>query len=314
MSTPMFPETPRRENGPSFDQALAHIQANDFTERDVEALSDLTKQDAATLAASWSDLPAEGKVRLVRLMDDLAEAQVNLLFGRALRVALTDESPVVRQLAVDALWEDEGPDLCRVLLRVLREDASTDVRAAAGMGLARYATAGACEELDDALTEELRAALTAVVADQREPYLVRRRALESVAVFGQDPNIRALISDAYNADDAGMQAAALYAMGRSLDQRWVELLVSELRSEDAEMRFEAARALGEIGDRDTVPEIANVTTDEDTEVRQAAIMALGRIGGKAAVRVLHALEEDASAADRDAIADALDEAQDETLP
>jgi HEAT repeat protein len=310
----MSPETPRRKNGPSFDQAIAQIQANDFTERDVEALSDLTKQDAAALAASWPKLPAEAAVRLVRRMGELAEARVNLLFGRALRIALGDESPVVRQLAVDALWEDEGPDMCRLLLRVLREDASTDVRAAAGMGLARYATAGACEELDDALTEELHDALISVVADQREPYLVRRRALESVAVFGQEPGIRALISDAYNADDAGMQAAALYAMGRSLDQRWVDLLLSELKSEDAEMRYEAARALGEIGDRDAAPEIANLTHDDDMEVRQAAIIALGRIGGKAAVRVLQALEDEAPPADREAIAEALEEAQDEALP
>jgi HEAT repeat protein len=310
----MSPETPRRENGPSLDQAIAHIQANDFSERDVEALSDLTKQDAATLAASWPDLPAEGKVRLVRLMGELAEARVQLLFGRALRVAVTDDSPVVRQLAVDALWEDEGPDMCRLLLRVFREDASTDVRAAAGIGLARYSTAAACEELDAALTEELHDALVSVVADQREPYLVRRRALESVAVFGQDPTIRALIGEAYNADDAGMQAAALYAMGRSLDERWIDLLLSELRSEDAEMRYEAARALGEIGNRDTVPDIADVTTDDDAEVRQAAIVALGHIGGKAAVRVLQALEEEATPADRDALEEALEEAQDEALP
>jgi HEAT repeat protein len=310
----MSPETPRRQNGPSLDQALAHIQANDFTERDVEALSDLSKQDAATLAASWPNLPAEGKVRLVRLMGELAEARVNLMFGRALRIALTDESPVVRQLAVDDLWEDEGPDMCRLLLRVLREDASTDVRAAAGMGLARFASAAACDEMDAALTGELRDALVSVVADQREPYLVRRRALESVAVFGREPKIRALIGEAYNADDAGMQAAALYAMGRSLDERWVDLLLSELRSEDAEMRYEAARALGEIGDRDTVPEIASVTTDEDAEVRQAAIIALGRIGGKAAIRALQALEDEASPADRDAIEEALEEAQDEALP
>jgi HEAT repeat protein len=219
----------------------------------------------------------------------------------------------VRQLAIDALWEDEGRDMCPLLLHVLQEDPSIDVRAAAAMGLARFATAAACGDLDEPLASDVRDALVAVVADQREPYLVRRRALESVAAFGQRPEIRELISDAYNADDAGMQAASLYAMGRSLDQRWVDLLQSELRSEDAEMRFEAARALGAIGDRDAVPEIANVVTDEDAEVRQAAILALGQIGGKAAIRILNALEEDASPADQEAIQDALDEAQDETL-
>ena len=51
--------------------------------------------------------------------------------------------------------------------------------------------------------------------------------------------------------------------------------------------------------------------DEDSEVRQEAIMALGLIGGQGPERILRRLAESATAADLQAIADALGEAADE---
>jgi HEAT repeat protein len=100
-------------------------------------------------------------------------------------------------------------------------------------------------------------------------------------------------------------------MGKTLDDRWVDILLTELESEDAEMRYEAARALGEIGDVLALPGLAAAAIDEDAEVRQEAIMALGLIGGQGPERVLRRLAESANAADLQAIADALGEEADE---
>src|SRR4051794_35992129 len=102
-------------------------------------------------------------------------------------------------------------------------------------------------------------------------------------------------------------------MGRTLDRRWLDILIEELESEDAEMRYEAARATGAIGDVQAVQSLSKLALDEDDEVRQEAIMALGRIGGPRAERVLRSLAEDASQSDREAIAEALGEAGDELL-
>lgn len=113
-----------------------------------------------------------------------------------------------------------------------------------------------------------------------------------------------------------MQASALFAMGRSQDRYWLDLLLGELSSAEAELRFESARACGQVGAEDAVPELAAICDDEDPEVRQAAIAALGQIGGRAAVRALESIaasaEESGDDADLELIVDALEDARDST--
>ncbi|MGH2561393.1 MAG: HEAT repeat domain-containing protein [Thermomicrobiales bacterium] len=154
----------------------------------------------------------------------------------------------------------------------------------------------------------MRDELVAIAADAGQPSLVRRRALESTAVFGALPDMIELIRAAYDGDDDGLRAGALYAMGRTLDRRWLNVLLAELESPDAEMRYEAARACGELGDASAVESLARCGLDNDAEVRQAAITALGRIGSNAAARALRVLAETARPADREAFDEALDEA------
>jgi HEAT repeat protein len=246
-------------------------------------------------------------------MDELAEENIDLNFSRALRTTLQDSSPAVRQLAIDALWEDDSAALCDRLLAILGTDDSQDVRAAAAQGLGKFADQATKDELQSDVSDRIWRELSEVAANAKEPYIVRRKALESVAVFGSQPEIQNLIADAYDADDAGFHAAALFAMGRTLDKRWLEILIEELDSEDAEMRYEAARATGAIGDVAAVPGLAAAAIDEDDEVREEAIMSLGRIGGPGAERVLRRLAESASPKDQEAIAEALGEAGDELI-
>lgn len=310
--TPTFPDIPLSEK-PTLADALTTIGQGSFRAVDFRGLSDLSRADAAELARIWPEFAEEARVRAVMLMDELAEETVELNFSRALRIALDDPSPAVRQLAVDALWEDDSTELCDRVLAILASDDSQDVRAAAAKGLARFADVACAGELDDALTDRIWRALSTTAADPAEPFLVRRRALESLAVFGSRPEVVELIRDAYDADDPGHHAGALYAMGRTLDPRWLDILLHELDSEDAEMRYEASRAAGAIGDVRAIPGLASAAIDEDNEVRQEAILSLGRIGGPASVRVLRGLAETASPADQQAIADALGESVGEQL-
>jgi HEAT repeat protein len=307
MPTPTSQEPrPNADRTPA--DAIAAIGRGDFAPRDLTPLSDLGRADAAALARAWPSFPPADRERVVRTMAELAETNVQYIFGRALRIALTDPSPVVRQLAVAALWEDQGLDLIPTLLDFVDADPSQDVRSEAAQGLGRFAELAAEDELDEEIAARLRATLTDVAADPEEPYLVRRRALESVAVFGDQPGIADLIRDAYDADDAGLRAGALYAMGRSLDVGWLEAVVHEFGSPDAEMRYEAARASGELADDRAVPGLIRLASDEDVEVRQSAITALGRIGGTSSANALRRLANRAAAADREAIEEALEEA------
>jgi HEAT repeat protein len=308
--TPTSLDTPPKDE-PTLADALLTIGLGTFHLRDLRGLSDLSRADVTVLSRSWPEIPDEARIRAVQLMDELAEETVELNFGRALRVALDDPSPAVRQLAIDALWEDESVELYQRLLSILSSDESQDVRAAAAQGLGKFADAAIVGDLDSDLADELWYALLATAENESEPFVVRRRVLESIAAFGSRPEVIDLIRNAYDADDAGFHGAALYAMGRTVDPRWLDILIEELESDDAEMRYEAARATGELGDVRAIPGLAKAAIDEDNEVRQEAIISLGRIGGKAAERELRRLAEDASEVDQEAIAEALGEIIDE---
>lgn len=289
--------------------ALEAFASGEVAAAEVALLSDMDRMAASRFAAAWHGFPEPVRSQVVRWMVDLAEDRIELNFGRALRVAVEDASAVVRQLAIAGLWEDEGRDLPTLLLIVLREDPSQDVRAEAAQVLGRFAgRVGSGEDIGvDA--DRLRDILVGVAADETEPAMVRRRALEAVSPLGKDDEeIAELIVDAYEGDDSALRAGAVYAMGRTLHGRWLATVRAELSSDDAELRYEAARACGELGDDAALSDLAALAGDADAEVRTAAIAALGQIGGRGALRTLRQLAEDPEPADAEAVEAALEEA------
>jgi HEAT repeat protein len=218
-----------------------------------------------------------------------------------MRLALEDESPVVRQLAIDGLWEDESGELLDRLRQLLREDSSPDVRAAAAPSLERFATMDADGSQKEQAATELRHDLLLAVLGEDAAYTVQRRALEALGPYAEDPEVSSLISNTYNSDDHGLQCSSIYAMGRSQDPRWLSQILSELESDEPELRYEAARAAGRLGSSDALPLLLEAAQDEDAEVRQAAIAAIGEIGGRGAVRALERLAEDAGENDLELI-------------
>lgn len=321
MPTPTFPEPRLSEVGaaapeppPALPKTLAALRDGPIRSTDVAKLSDLNRADARLLTEAWSAMPEESRIAIVETMDRLAEERVELLFGRALRVAVEDDSPVVRQLAVAALWEDQGNDLAEHLVQLVADDPSQDVRAESARTLGSFAERAAGGEVDEGLAGRIRQTLIEVVADDAAPYVLRRRALEAVGSFGRAPTVRALIADAYDDEDEGIRASALYAMGRSHDPSWLSTVLDELQSPEGELRYEAARAAGAVGDEEAIPELANLTGDDDPEVRHAAVTALGVIGGRAAVHVLRSLLDNADEADEELISLALEEASESIDP
>jgi HEAT repeat protein len=292
---------------PPLAETLAALAGGPVRPVDVANLSDLDRADGKTFRAAWRTFDEPTRAAIVRAMDELAEDRVELNFGRVLRVALDDPSPVVRQLAVAALWEDERSDVRDRLRRLLAADESEDVRAEAAKGLGRFAelaAEGAIEDVDDGVRGDLLAA----AVDPAEAYSVRRRALEAAGAFGADERVRAAIDDFYDSGDQGFRSSALFAMGKSCDGRWLGRLIDELESDEAELRFEAANACGVIGDPDAIPGLVRLADDEDAEVRHAAIDAIGRIGGQAAVRALQTIATNADPADAEEVEEALAEA------
>ncbi len=293
---------------PSIIEVLDSFATGQVHASDVAGLAGLNGDEAATLARRWPDLPADERVAIAREMLELTEERVELLFGAACRILLSDPVPAVRQLAVATLWEDEGTDLEPRLLEIIAHDPSSDVVAQAVQGLARFVDQAVMGKLDPTEAEHLTRLLTNLAVDEQAPPLVRRRALESVAALGTG-RIPQLIDAFYRDDTSGFRASALYAMGRTASRRWLHLIEADFGNEDAELRYEAARAAGEIADPQVLQALAKLSEDEDIEVRQAAITAMGRIGGPAATRILRRLAETAAEPDQEAVEEALAESE-----
>lgn len=296
-----------QEPSRSFADAVAAIQAGDLAQTRLTRLSDLSRDEARTLGDAWDSIPEKTRAKLVRECDELSEDRVDLNFRRLMRIALEDESPVVRQLAIGGLWEEESSEVLERLRQLLREDRSPDVRAAAAAALERFAALAAAGTLEPAKAAELRADLLRAASDSDETYTVQRRALEALGPFASDPEISSLIRDSYASDDHGLQCSAVYAMGRSQEPRWLPEILAELESAEPELRYEAARAAGQLGSTEALPALLDVSHDEDVEVRQAAIGAIGQIGGRGAARALERLAADASESDLELIEAALED-------
>jgi HEAT repeat protein len=162
------------------------------------------------------------------------------------------------------------------------------------------------EDIPHAKVEPAIQALRAVIATPGEPLEVRRRAVESIA-YSSDPDIPDMIRTAYASPDELMRISAVFAMGRSADDQWIETVISELEAQSPAMRYEAARAAGELEARNAISPLAHLLDDPDREVQEMAIWALGQIGGDRARALLSKLAKSDDAVLAEAADDALEE-------
>ena len=251
-------------------------------------LSNPTREAEERFMACFSQLSAARRREVKAAMVAYAEEKFDIDYMHLFRRCLTDSDAEVRCSAIEGLWEDERLDLVRPLLRLLASDPSVQVRAAAAASLGRFVFLGECDELPKHYGEAIRNSLEAVVANTAEDIEVVRRAIESLAYIN-DSRIRELIDRAYEHSDPRMKQSALFAMGRSADRFWAEIVLEELRSPFPAMRYEASRACGEMELRRAVEPLIALTDDPDREVQVIAIWALGQGGGKRAKRALERL-------------------------
>jgi HEAT repeat protein len=270
-------------------------------------LSHLTRAEAQLFQEVWSLVDAGRRQWILQSLVDIAEASFEVDFNPIFRLCLNDEDAVVRSRAIEGLWEDEDLTLAGLLVRLLRDDPSESVRAAAATSLGRFVLLGELEKIEAAPAMMVENALLGAIYDPHETLEVRRRALESIAYSGQ-AQVQDIIEMAYYDEEEKMRISAIFAMGRSVDPLWHEMVIAELDNPNPEMRYEAARACGELEASAALPALIYlIEADPDPEVQEMAIWALGRIGGKEARRVLEACCESEDEALRQAAEEALDE-------
>jgi HEAT repeat protein len=269
-------------------------------------LSDLSAQKLADFRTMWDAFPAAQRRRLVHALAELAEASFQVNFDAIFRHCLDDADDEVRATAIDGLWENEDVALIGPMLSKLRTDPSIRVRAAAATGLGRYVLAGELEQLAPPIQTRIMTELLTTIHSADESTPVRRRAIESVA-YASTPDVLAALEIAYYDEDEAMRLSAIVGMGRSCDQQWKNIILTELESASAAMRYEAALACGGLALRDAVPALVRQLDDADRQIRDAAIWSLGQIGGDQAKQALLAAYEDADEDTRAILDEALAE-------
>jgi HEAT repeat protein len=250
-------------------------------------LSDLDSEELTSFTRIWPKIPLWRRQALVEDLEQLGGADDLLSFEAICRHIMQDEDPRVRQSAIRILWEYETDDLIPEFLKILESDPEGEVRAAAATALGQFVYKGEIEELSIEILHEMEKSLLNVIAKDSDTQ-VQQRALESLSFSSRD-EIPPLIQKAFSSGDRDWMATALIAMGRSVDKRWQEDVLSMLDNKVPLLRAEAARAAGELELGESVPELVELSEDSEEEVRQAAIWSLSQIGGEKARRTLENL-------------------------
>jgi HEAT repeat protein len=275
------------------------------TSRSLTFLSDLSSDNRAILREMWPSFHVGRRRYIISDLVTMAEDNIELDFRHVFLFGLEDWDEQVRFSAIEGLYEDESKLLMGRLLTIVRSDPDARVREAAAKALGRFTYLAQCDKLGTQ-SDRLRSVLIESARDTQEKPDVRRRAVEALGYLDGDTDVQGLIREMY--ERGGVQAeSAVFAMGRSMDQHWTDIVLDELGSEQPAMRYEAARASGEMVLEDAIPRLALMIDDADSEVRLAAVWALGQIGGRVAAQSLAIALKSDDPAMREAAKEALQE-------
>lgn len=273
---------------------------------DLARLSDLNDDDLSQFRKAWNNAEIKRRVEVAGKLVSLGEDDVTLDFTRLFKAFLDDPEPGIRIRALEGLGLEDKYNVVRPILHTLKTDESAEVREAAARTAGKFALLAEWGDLPEAVGKDIFDVLLGVLENSSELVSVRRRALESIAPFQQEP-VDSYIEDYYYSNEPGVKASALFAMGRNCQSRWLDFLIDEMQSSDAEIRFEAARASGEVGEEEAVPGLLILLDDHDHEVQEASITALGKIGGREARQALQRLSKSHDTRIKDAAKSALTE-------
>jgi HEAT repeat protein len=276
-----------------FEELLRQIgdTENRLSIASLYGLSKMDRDETLLFQKAWPSMTVERRRQIINFLVEIAEASFEVNFGPAFRFCLDDEDEKVRAVAIEGLWEDNDPALINRLITLLRDDPSISVRAGAAAALGRYVLLGELDKIQARYFALVQEALLETIHSPFEHLEVRRRAVEAIA-YSSEEGVRDIIEAAYYDEDERMRTSAVFAMGRSADPCWSDLVINELESARPEMRYEAAMASGGLELAAAIPLLANLINDPDREVLEAAIWALGQIGGNEPRRILYACYED----------------------
>jgi HEAT repeat protein len=262
-----------------------------FPNRYLKNFSDLNPEDSKALKAIWSQVPTARKHELVKDLEKFSADDTLVSMDAFARAMLDDPDPQVRLYAIRMLWESDDPRLARVLMGIMQEDPSEDVRGEAASVLGRYVYQGELEAIPTQLLKDVEEALLAT-AQQEEHRIAKRIAVEALG-YSSRPEVTAIIKNAYSQHDPQWVASALFAMGRSADpDQWQDDVLYALDHDNPDIRLAAVEAAGELAmESARITLVAALDTEDNEETYRAIIWSLSQIGGEDVQIVLYNLAD-----------------------
>jgi hypothetical protein len=258
-----------------------------FPPRYLPRFSDLASADLAALQQAWPRVPLLRKRALLKKLNEQFDEDMLLSFEAIGAVLLQDEDGEVRTRALKLLEETTDFRLIPNLIRMLQNDPEPETRARAATVLGQFVQLGEMGDLPAGKRELVEEALLKAAHDEHAS--IARAALEALG-YSSRPELDALIISAFNHPDPLWQATALFAAGRSADNRWQEQIITGLISEDTPVRLVAVQSAGELELKSARGPLLEMLEDEmDDDVFQAIIWSLSQIGGEDVRTYLQAL-------------------------
>jgi HEAT repeat protein len=254
-------------------------KGKDIPHRHLTEFSDIEPDSLKSLLETWPRIDLERKLLLLDRLNALANEDTLVSFDDLGRALLADNEPQVRVRVMRLLVECEDFRLVPTYIDLLTKDDAIAVRAEAATMLGIFVQLGEFEDIPTDVHHQIEDILLEVLNGKDEAP-VRRRALEALG-FSSRIEVPVLLESSFNRQDPDWQASAIFAMGRSTDERWADKVLRTMVSEDQRVRLAAVQASGELGLALARPLLLSLLEEEDDDViAGAAIWSLSQIGGE----------------------------------
>jgi HEAT repeat protein len=269
------------EENTSINKLISELADNgrEIPRATLQQFSDMDPASLQALHEAWPRVSMERKRKLLEGLEDLSEEDTLVSFDDFARSLLDDPDAVVRMRAIRLLDEAEDPRLIPAFIHMMDDDPDAETRAEAASALGKFVELGELEEISDESRQEVEGALLEK-ANSEDQSIVRRHALESLG-FSSRPEVITLIESSFRRENPEWQASALFAMGRSFDERWEEPVLARMMDVNSLVRLAAVEAAGELRLVSARTVLFHVLEEEEEEnITSAAIWSLSQIGGE----------------------------------
>jgi HEAT repeat protein len=265
----------------SFQKVIDELTGDkpEISRRSLQEFSDIDPASLRAVLEAWPQVKPDRKRILLDGLQSLSDEDTLVSFDDFARAMLNDADALVRARAIRLLDECDDVKLVSNFIRILTDDEDAETRAEAAMALGKFVEMG---ELD-ALPEQTKRRVEDALLDKangEDQLLVRRNALEALG-FSSRPEVVTLIESSFRRENPDWQASALFAMGRSFDERWEEHVLSRMQDVNSLVRLAAVEAAGELRLASASTILFKVLEEEDEDdISSAAIWSLSQIGGE----------------------------------